>query len=152
MKDGKYLITQRISDLKKGDYITNIMKAKNLENNKILYIKEMANNDAFDEKFYNQLTFLLDELKDLNNVCSLKEIFSINDSFYMVTDVYDDYLSNYLKKIKPKGLPANLIKKIMLQFKKLFFGLIGKYGERSITPDNILIKYTNEKKIISMFT
>ena len=145
LKDGKYLITQRISNLEKSDYITNIMKAKNLENNEILYIKEIPNDDSFKEKFYNQLTFLLNELKGLNGLYSLKETFSINDSFYLVVDVYDDYLSNYLKKIKPKGLPANLIKKIMLQFKNVFLGLIGGFGERLVIPNNILIKYTNEK-------
>ena len=31
----------------------------------------------------------------------------------MVVDIYDDNLSNYLKKIKPNGLPPNLIKKII---------------------------------------
>ena len=64
----------------------------------------------------------------------------------MVIDIYDDYLSNYLKKIKSKALSSNFIKKILLQFKKTFFGLEGAYGERSINLSNILIKYTNERK------
>ena len=88
------------------------MKAKNLENNKLVYIKEIPNNDSYDEKFYNQLTYLLSELKDTKGVCMLKETFFINDFFYFVVEIYDDYLSNYLKKLKPNGLPPNLIKKL----------------------------------------
>ena len=144
IKGGQYLIIERISNLKQNNkYITNIMKAKNLDNNELIYIKEIP---LFEAKFFSQLAFLLKELKDTNNVCSLKETFSINDSFYMVVEIYDDYLSNYLKKIKPKGLPANLIKKIMLQLKKVFLSLQSLFGKRKIVPSNILIKYTNEKK------
>ena len=146
LKDGKYLILERITNIKKNEHISNIMKAKNLQNNEIVFIKEIPNNDFDYEKYYNQLIYLLKELKDSDGVCSLKETFKINDSFYFVVEIYDDYLSNYLNKIKPKKLPPNLIKKIMIQFKKTFIDLISTYGERLINPSNILIKYTNENK------
>ena len=122
------------------------MKAKNLENNEIVYIKELKNDDSFDEKYFSQLTYILDELKNSKNVCSLKEEFKTKDSFYIIVEAYDDYLSNYLKKIKPKGLPPNLIKKIFLQLKEVLLHLKGAWGERCIIPSNILIKYTNKKK------
>ena len=66
----------------------------------------------------------------------------------MVVEIYDDYLSNYLKNIAKKGLPANLIKKIMLQLKEVLFSIsmIDSFWEKLIIPDNILIKYTNENK------
>ena len=77
----------------------------------------------------------------------MRDLFILhNNSYNMVVDIYDDNLSNYLKKIKPNGLPPNLIKKIMLQLKDCFINLIGEIGERSINPENILIKYTNAKK------
>ena len=50
LKDGKYLIIERITYIKKSDRISNIMKAKNLENNEMVYIKEIPNNDSYDEK------------------------------------------------------------------------------------------------------
>ena len=69
----------------------------------------------------------------------------------MVVEIYDDYLSNYLKNIKPKGLPANLIKKIIVQLKEVLFSLIGSLDKRLIIPDNILIKYINEKNNFDVY-
>jgi len=146
-KDCKYLILEKNSKIPENNmYVKRIMKAKNLENNEIVYIKEIKNDDSYDEKYFNQLTGILDELKNIKGACSLKESFYKNDYFYMIVESYDDYLSNYLKKIKPKGLPANLIKKIFLQLKEVLLHLKGAWGERCINPSNIYIKYTNEKK------
>ncbi len=148
LDNGKYLIIETISNENKG-FIKRIMKAKDLKNNEMVYIKEIFDEDyaSYDEKYYNQLTYLLKKLKESKNSCTLRELFTLhNNSYYMVVDIYDDNLHNYLKKIKPYGLPPNLIKKIMLQLKDCFINLIGEFGKRSINPENILIKYTNAKK------
>lgn len=64
----------------------------------------------------------------------------------MVVGEYDDNLSNYLKNIRPKGIPPNLIKKIISQLIITLKGLEDEIGERFLNPRNILIKYTNEVK------
>ena len=147
IKNGEYLITKNISNEASG-FIKRVMKAKDLKNNQMVFIKEIWDEDfaSYDEKYYAQLTYLLKKQKKSKYSCSLKDTFTINNSYYMVVDIYDDKLSNYSKRIKPKGLPPNLIKKIMLQLKDCFFSLIGEIGDRSINPFNISIKYTNEKK------
>lgn len=152
LKNGEYLIIEIISNEESG-FIKRVMKAKDLKNNQMVFIKEIwdENSASYDEKYYAQLTYLLKKLKKSKYSCSLKDTFFINNSYYMVVDIYDDNLSNYLKKIRPKGLPPNLIKKIMIQLKECFFNLIGELGERSINPGNISIKYTNKKKIILMY-
>ena len=125
------------------------MKAKDLKNNEKVFIKEIFDESfaSYDEKYYAQLTYLLEKLNKSKYSCTLRDTFTINNkSFYMVVDIYDDTLSNYLKRIKQQGLPPNLILKIMLQLKDCFEKLIGELGERSINPNNILIKYYNEKK------
>jgi len=149
LKNGEYLIIERnIKMHEKNSFIKEVMKAKDLKNNEMIYIKEIYDEDkaSYDEKYFAQLTYLLKKFRDSNCVCTLKDTFSINNSYYMVVDIYDDYLSNYLKKMKPNGLPPNFIKKIMSQLNISFKGLINEYGERCINPSNILIKYTNEKK------
>ena len=149
LKNGEYLIIEKnIKMYENNSFIKEVMKAKDLKNNEMVYIKQIwdKDNSSYDEKYYAQLTYLLAKMKNSNCVCTLKDSFSIKNSFYIVVDIYDDYLSNYLKKIKPKGLPPNLIKKIMSQLKKSFKGLANEIGERSINPSNIFIKYTNKKK------
>ena len=152
LKNGKYLIIERMSELNVNRFfIKNVMKAKNLENNEIVYIKEIPNiYHSWRDKYQYQLTYLLEKLKlkTTKAVWSLKETFYFNDFFYIVVEIYDDYLSNYLKNIAKKGLPANLIKKIMLQLKEVLFSIsmIDSFWEKLIIPDNILIKYTNENK------
>ena len=127
LKNGKYLIIERMSELNVNRFfIKNVMKAKNLENNEIVYIKEIPNiYYSWPDKYQYQLTYLLAKLKlkTTKAVWSLKETFYINDSFYIVVEIYDDYLSNYLKNIAEKGLPANLIKKIMFQLKEVLFNI-----------------------------
>ena len=148
LSNGKYLIIETLSNESKG-FIKRIMKAKDLKNNEKVFIKEIYDEigASYDEKYYAQLTYLLEKLNKSKYSCTLKDTFTINNNaFYMVVGIYDDNLSNYLKKIKPKGLPPNLILKIMLQLKDCFENLIGEIGERSINPYNILIKYYNEKK------
>ena len=123
------------------------MKAKHLKNNEIVYIKQISDKyNDYGEKFYVQLNYFLEKFKKLNCKCNIKDIFSANDCFYLVLDIYDDYLSNYLEKIKPNGLPPNLIKKILSQLNESFKNILGEFGKRNISPSNILIKYTNEKK------
>ena len=147
MKNGEYLIIDKnIIIHEKNSFIKSVMKAKNVKSNEIVYIKEIWGNNSYDEKYYAQLTYLLKKLKNSNCSCTLKDIFSINKSNYMVVDIYDDYLSNYLKKIKPNGLPPNLIKKIMSSLKTSIKDLIGEMGERCYTPSNIYIKYINEQQ------
>lgn len=152
LKNGKYLIIERMSKLNVNRFfIKNVMKAKNLENNEIVYIKEIPNQFySWPDKYQYQLTYLLKKLKlkTTKAVWSLKETFYINESFYIVVEIYDDYLSNYLKNIAKKGLPANLIKKIMFQLKEVLFSIsmIYSFWEKLIIPDNILIKYINENK------
>ena len=105
LKNGEYLIIGRISIIhEKNSFIKEVMKAKDLKNNEMVYIKEIWDEDcaSYDEKYFAQLTYLLKKLKDSNCTCTLKDTFKINNSLYMVVDIYDDNLSNYLKKIKPK--------------------------------------------------
>ena len=133
------------------DLYKNVMNAKNLENNEIVYIKEIPNKYyRWPDKYKYQLTYLLEKLKlkTTKAVWSLKETFYINDYFHIVVEIYDDYLSNFLKNIAKKGLPANLIKKIMFQLKEVLFNIsmIDSFWAKLIIPDNILIKYTNENK------
>ena len=148
LDNGKYLIIETISNESQG-FIKRILKAKDLKNNEMVYIKEIYDEDdaSYDVKYYNQLTYLLKKLKESNIPCTLRELFTLhNNSYNMVVDIYDDNLAEYLKKIEPKGLPPNLIKKIMLQLKDCLFNLVGEIGERSINPENILIKYSNAKR------
>ena len=149
LKFGEYLIIERkIKMHEKNSFIKEVMKAKDLKNNQNVYIKEIfdKDNSPYDQKYYAQLIYLLKKLKDSNCICNLKDTFRIKNSYYMVVDIYDDYLSNYLAKLKPNGLPPNLIKKIMSQLNISFKGLINEFGERCINPNNLLIKYTNVKK------
>ena len=139
LSNGKYLIIETISNKSSG-FIKRIMKAKDLKKNEKVFIKEIYDEDgaSYDEKYYAQLTYLLEKLNKSKYSCTLRDTFTINNnSFYMVVDVYDDTLSNYLKRIKPKGLPPNLILKIMLQLKDCFEKLIGELGKEAL----ILIIY-----------
>ena len=148
LSNGKYLIIETVSDKKVG-FIKRIMKAKDLKNNEMVYIKEIYDEDnaSYDEKYFTQLTYLLKKLNESNNSCTLRDLFTLNNNaYYMAVDIYDDNLANYLKRIKPKGLPPNLIQKIMFQLRDCFEKLLGEFGERSIIPENILIKYANQKK------
>ena len=147
IKNGEYLIIKTISDKSIG-FIKRVMKAKDLKNNQLVFIKEIWDEScaSYDEKYYAQLTYLLNKLKKSKYSCALKDTFTINNAYYMVVDIYDDNLYSYLSKIGPKGIPPNLIKKIMIQLKDCFFNLVGELGERSINPMNISIKYNNAQK------
>ena len=146
--NGNFLIIDNNINMHgENSLIKKVMKAKNLKNNEIVLIKELKGEDAFDEKYFNQLTYLLKESNRISKyACSLKDTFQIKDKFYMVVGEYDDNLSNYLKNIRPKGIPPNLIKKIISQLIITLKGLEDEIGERFLNPRNILIKYTNEVK------
>jgi hypothetical protein len=146
--NGNFLIIDNNINMHgENSLIKKVMKAKNLKNNEIVLIKELKGEDAFDEKYFNQLTYLLKESNRISKyTCSLKDTFQIKDKFYMVVGEYDDNLSNYLKNIRPKGIPPNLIKKIISQLIITLKGLEDEIGERFLNPRNILIKYTNEVK------
>ena len=146
--NGNFLIMDNNINMHgENSLIKKVMKAKNLKNNEIVLIKELKGEDSFDEKYFNQLTYLLKESNRISKyACSLKDTFQIKDKLYMVVGEYDDNLSNYLKNIRPKGIPPNLIKKIISQLIITLKGLEDEIGERFLNPRNILIKYTNEVK------
>ena len=79
LDNGKYLIIETISNESKG-FIKRIMKAKDLKNNEMVYIKEIFDEDyvSYDEKYYNQLTYLLKKLKESKNSCTLRELFTLH--------------------------------------------------------------------------
>ena len=60
IKNGEYLITKNISNEASG-FIKRVMKAKDLKNNQMVFIKEIWDEDfaSYDEKYYAQLTYLL---------------------------------------------------------------------------------------------
>ena len=65
----------------------------------------------------------------------------------MEVNIYDENLKSLLeRKGLNKGLPPNLIKKILIQLELILVGLEKEIGERYINPKNILIKYTNISK------
>ena len=70
LSNGKYLIIETVSDKKVG-FIKRIMKAKDLKNNEMVYIKEIYDEDnaSYDEKYFTQLTYLLKKLNESNNSC-----------------------------------------------------------------------------------
>ena len=147
LNDGEYLILEKYLD-GTNNFVNNIMKAKNLKNNEIVIIKEINKKNIDTEKNFNQLRYLLKKANDISiHTCILKNTFEIDDKLYMEVNIYDENLKSLLeRKGLNKGLPPNLIKKILIQLELILVGLEKEIGERYINPKNILIKYTNISK------
>ena len=145
-KNGEYLIIN--NNIKIHDYsqlIQRVMKARNLKNNEIVLIKEFDGTQ--DKEYFKELIKLIKKIRDISQHFSgLKNIFQISSKYFMVVDIYEGNLYDYLKRIYPKGVPPNLIKKIIFQLGSTLIGLKDGEGQRAINPKNILIKYTNENK------
>ena len=145
-KNGEYLIIN--NNIKIHDYsqlIQRVMKARNLKNNEIVLIKEF--DGIQDKEYFKELIKLIKKIRDISQHFSgLKNIFQISSKYFMVVDIYEGNIYDYLKRIYPKGVPPNLIKKIIFQLGSTLIGLKDGEGQRAINPKNILIKYTNENK------
>lgn len=146
---GQFLIIDNALKIhKENSLITRVMKAKDLVKNEIVLIKEIKDDYcSYNEKYFSQMTFLLKKSNRISNhSCSLKSTFKSNNRLYMVVEPYNENLSDYLDKNNNKGLPPNLIKKIIDQLISTLKGLEEEIGQRFIDPGNILIKYTNPDK------
>ena len=83
--NGNFLIMDNNINMHgENSLIKKVMKAKNLKNNEIVLIKEVKGEDSFDEKYFNQLTYLLKESNRISKyACSLKDTFHFKDKFYI---------------------------------------------------------------------
>ena len=78
--------------------------------------------------------------------CKFKDYFETEKYIYTILTYYDDNLEHYFINNKNKLFP-NLTKKIFKQLNLVFRELLNNHlAHRNIMPNNILIKYSNEKK------
>ncbi len=128
----------------------------------LFLVKEISNkNNKYALKLIpNELSsFYYKEIEVLKNKrIKSKYIIELKDSFYdkknegfcIVMELCDGDLKQILNeyKLKRKGLPLNIINKIFIQLNEALKVMINnKYTHRDLKPGNILIKYTDEKKI-----
>ena len=84
------------------------------------------------------------QLKSLYSV-KLLDKFVFDNYFYIVMELYDTNLKNYVNK--KNGLTLNEIGQILYQLNFVFLLMYeNKIIHRDLKPENILIKYINDDK------
>ena len=139
---GKYQCRQQ-DIIGKGGFGT-VFKVKNLLNNEFYALKFIRDGYDLIEEYEKEISLL----KQFKN----KYIIKLIDNFYdeknkgycLVMELCDGDLSQILNKIKPKGLPLNIIYKIFTQLNEALKEILNiGYVHRNLKPNNILIKYTD---------
>ena len=139
LKGGKYLKGEKIDEL------GTTFKGKNMETDEIVSIKKINKNSINDFDFHSQLICLLEKISKAtkNSVKYIEHFETIND-YYIIQNVYDDNLENYMKK--NKRLNPIIIHKIFKQLNTTLKELIDNNIFIKVRPSNILIKYCNLEK------
>ena len=128
-----------------------VYKALDLNTNENVAIKEIYFEDE-EEK-----SLIINEINLMKNIYSCYSIKLIDNFidekfYYIVMELCDDNLNNYVKKNKGK-LNIELIQKILIQLNDVLrFMKIKKINHRDIKPQNILIKYINQNDFIIKLT
>ena len=137
LKGGKYLKGEKID--------ATTFKGKNLETDENVCIKQI------DKKYISRNEFISNYISTLNfikqniqNCVSLKEFFESNNHYYIVQNIYDDNLENFMRI--NKRLTPNLVNKIFKQINKTIYNLVNFFYFIIVRPSNILIKYCNQEK------
>jgi len=139
LKGGKYLKGEKIDEL------GTTFKGKNMETDEIVSIKKINKNTINDFDFHFQLISLLEKISKAtkNSVKYIEHFETIND-YYIIQNVYDDNLENYMKK--NKRLNPMIIHKIFKRLNTTLKELIDNNIFIKVRPSNILIKYCNLEK------
>ena len=152
LKGGRYLIEKIV---KKG-FFGNLYRAKDLESDEIVDIKEYnkqnknIGQNKVKEYFENEVKNLFEMNGTINHSLKYREHFENKLNYYVVRDSYDYTLMELIEeyKLNNKEIEINFIKKIFQQLNIAFKELLKNHiVHRNIKPDNILIKYLDEEKI-----
>ena len=85
-------------------------------------------------------------MKECENSCEYFDDFKDKDYYYIIMEKCDGDLTDLLKRYE-KGLPEDLIKKILIQLNKAFKMMkIRNIIHRDLKPQNIFIKYNSENE------
>ena len=137
LKGGKYLLNDKIDNT--------TFKGKNLETDEDVCIKQIdkifISKNEFNQNFIVPLTYLNLYVK---NSVKFTEYFELQNQYYIVQNIYDDNLENFVKI--NKRLAPNLINKIFKQINVTINELLRINTFIIVRPSNILIKYCNKEK------
>ena len=104
------------------------------------------------EELYNDNQNFMNEIKLLIKLKTPYTIqyydsFEDEESFYIVMELCDESLEDYLERIYPKCLEKKEIQKIFYQLNVFLYKMRqNKISHRDLKGENILIKYTNKDK------
>lgn len=116
-----------------------------METDEIVSIKKINKNTINNFDFHSQLIFLLEKIsKATKNSVKYIEYFETINDYYIIQNVYDDNLENYMKK--NKRLNPIIIHKIFKQLNTTLKELIDNNIFIKVRPSNILIKFCNLEK------
>ena len=121
-------------------------------------VLDNKSNKFYALKFITNVKNKDDNRKVLDIIKTIKNKYIINfiDNFYdeikkgycIVMELCDGNLNDILNKYKPNGLPLIIIKKILIQLNEALQVIIKKGTNfLSLKPENILVKYSDTKKI-----
>ena len=145
--NGQY---KKLSHIGNGTF-GEVIKALDLVNNREVAIKILYKaKDS--EELYNDNQNFMNEIKLLIKLKTPYTIqyydsFEDEESFYIVMELCDESLEDYLERIYPKCLEKKEIQKIFYQLNVFLYKMRqNKISHRDLKGENILIKYTNKEK------
>ena len=114
-----------------------------IDNNEKIAIKEFP--EEMTDKTFNIYIDLIKKLKS-NNSININDYFKENKKFYVIMDLCDCNLYEFIGQYK-NGLTLSLIQKILIQLNVALKNIRFKYFiDKYINPGDILIKYKNDSK------
>ena len=103
-------------------------------------IKNKTNNE-----YYNEIE-IRKKIKSIN-FTSLIDYFETKDSLYLIIELCDGNLQDFLKEKYSNGMPIPIIRKIFSQLNNALYTMINaNHVHKNITLKNILYSYTNKEK------
>jgi len=103
-------------------------------------IKNKTNNE-----YYNEIE-IRKKIKSIN-FTSLIDYFETKDSLYLIIELCDGNLQDFLKEKYSNGMPIPIIRKIFSQLNNALYTMINaNHVHKNITLKNILYSYINKEK------